>query len=385
MIRIAHAAASDAEFAAQCFVNKINQAILFPVITLLLALAFLVFLYGLFEYVRNAASDQGRETGKQHILYGVIGMFVMLSAYSILALAAGTFGVGLFKSDQIVCGAGAAPSVSTVAPSFGAGGGLTSPGGAFGSPGGAFGGGILPGGETPVLPPVQPIQPESPEAISVDVLPEVDTSAPPCPPGKSRVDGVCVTMYPFEIRNDTQIEVSCIGDTTCIGAINACNTHYGGVYSGARTNDYVLCGDSNFSTGPASVITYANAPEGMFTAPPELSDYTSGLDTPPVVGSFEDSVLFAGSNTFVTPAFEENFNTYVEPFVVNNNADEQAILEAYGVTRVLFMVPQVETQQGATMSQVEARCRDLNGGEDNLVLESGADRVTSVTMYACLQ
>lgn len=179
MIRIAHAAASNAEFAAQCFVNKINQAILFPVITLLLALAFLVFLYGMFEYVKNAASDQGRETGKQHILYGVIGMFVMLSAYSILSLAAGTFGIGLFNSDQIVCGAGASPAVSTATPGFGAGGGFAPPGGVFDSPGGVFGGGILPGGEDPVLPPMQP-------APLVDPLPSPDApvidTLSPCPP-----------------------------------------------------------------------------------------------------------------------------------------------------------------------------------------------------------
>ncbi len=89
MIRIAQAA--TATEAAQGFVDAFNNAVLFPLITLLMAMAFLVFLYGCFEYVRNAASDQGREQGRRHILYGVIGMLVMLSAYSILQLAASTF------------------------------------------------------------------------------------------------------------------------------------------------------------------------------------------------------------------------------------------------------------------------------------------------------
>lgn len=93
MIRTAHAA--TATEAAKGFVDAFNNAVLFPLITLLMAMAFLVFLYGSFEYVRNAASDQGRETGRRHIFYGVIGMLVMLSAYAILQLAAGTLGLSV--------------------------------------------------------------------------------------------------------------------------------------------------------------------------------------------------------------------------------------------------------------------------------------------------
>ncbi len=93
MISIAHAA--SATVVAQGFVDRFNDAVLFPLITLLMALAFLIFLYGCFEYVRNAASDQGRQQGQQHILYGTIGMLVMLSAYAILKLAGATIGISV--------------------------------------------------------------------------------------------------------------------------------------------------------------------------------------------------------------------------------------------------------------------------------------------------
>lgn len=79
--------------AAQGFVDAFNNAFLFPLITLLSAMAFLVFLYGCFTYVRNAGNDQGREEGRRHIFYGTIGMLVMLSAYAILKLAAATVGI----------------------------------------------------------------------------------------------------------------------------------------------------------------------------------------------------------------------------------------------------------------------------------------------------
>src|SRR6056297_3448678 len=92
-VNVAHAAPSDAQIAAQCFVDQINTYILFPLITLLSAIAFLYFLWGAFEYIRNADNDQGRQTGRSHMIYGVIGLTVMISAYAILNIAAGTFGL----------------------------------------------------------------------------------------------------------------------------------------------------------------------------------------------------------------------------------------------------------------------------------------------------
>lgn len=90
---IAHA--QEAKVVAQGFVDKLNEVILFPLITLLLTAALVVFLYGCFEFIVGAADEAARSKGKQHILWGIVGMLVMLSAYSILAIAAGTFpGVG---------------------------------------------------------------------------------------------------------------------------------------------------------------------------------------------------------------------------------------------------------------------------------------------------
>jgi len=90
-ISIAHASAAGV--AAQGFVTKINNVILFPIIALLMAIAFIVFLYGAFTYVKNANNDAARETGRNHLMYGVIGMLVMLSAFAILNVAANTFGL----------------------------------------------------------------------------------------------------------------------------------------------------------------------------------------------------------------------------------------------------------------------------------------------------
>lgn len=78
---------------ASSFVDRINEVILFPLIALLSGIALLVFVYGCAQYILNAASDQAREEGKKHIMYGIIGLVVMLSAFAILSIAAGTFGL----------------------------------------------------------------------------------------------------------------------------------------------------------------------------------------------------------------------------------------------------------------------------------------------------
>ena len=86
---LAHA--QTAERVAQNFVDKLNQVILFPLITLMMAVALVVFLYGCFEFVAGANDPGKRVQGRQHILWGIIGMLIMISAYAILSIAAGTF------------------------------------------------------------------------------------------------------------------------------------------------------------------------------------------------------------------------------------------------------------------------------------------------------
>ncbi len=79
--------------AAKGALAKIESAILFPLMTLMVSVALLVFLWGAYQYVLNADSDEGREKGKTHMLYGIIGLLVIISAYAILKIATGTFGV----------------------------------------------------------------------------------------------------------------------------------------------------------------------------------------------------------------------------------------------------------------------------------------------------
>lgn len=75
------------------FVDKVNSLILVPLIALLMGVAFLVFLYGCAQYIMNADNETARAEGKKHILWGVIGLVVMISAYAIIRIALATFGL----------------------------------------------------------------------------------------------------------------------------------------------------------------------------------------------------------------------------------------------------------------------------------------------------
>jgi uncharacterized membrane protein YbhN (UPF0104 family) len=89
---IAYAAAADV---ARGFLDKLNDVIIYPLITFLMAVALIVFLYGCFEFIMHAGDQAARSKGKQHILWGLVGFVVMVSAYAILSIAVGTIGVQL--------------------------------------------------------------------------------------------------------------------------------------------------------------------------------------------------------------------------------------------------------------------------------------------------
>lgn len=75
-------------------ITKANQKILNPLIALLFGFAVIYFLWGTFEFIKNYDSPEERGKGAQHMLWGIIGMFIMISVFGIMNLIANTIGVG---------------------------------------------------------------------------------------------------------------------------------------------------------------------------------------------------------------------------------------------------------------------------------------------------
>ena len=59
---------------------------------LILALAVLIFLYGLVGYIANSGDESKRKESVQYIFYGILGIFVMVSVWGLVSLLAGFIG-----------------------------------------------------------------------------------------------------------------------------------------------------------------------------------------------------------------------------------------------------------------------------------------------------
>jgi hypothetical protein len=73
--------------------NKINALIINPIIALAFAVALLVFFWGIFQFVKSETADKSRAEGQKKILYGILGMFIMVSAYGIIRVILNTLGL----------------------------------------------------------------------------------------------------------------------------------------------------------------------------------------------------------------------------------------------------------------------------------------------------
>lgn len=67
-------------------INPVKTEILNPIIYLLFALALLYFLWGVIRYIYNGDSDDARSKGQKHMIWGLIGMAIMLSVFGIMSL-----------------------------------------------------------------------------------------------------------------------------------------------------------------------------------------------------------------------------------------------------------------------------------------------------------
>lgn len=80
-------------------VRVINKFVINPIIVFLFILALVYFLYGLLMFIKDSASADGRTTGGNHIMYGLIGMLIMVSVFFILNVLMDTFGVNNINLD----------------------------------------------------------------------------------------------------------------------------------------------------------------------------------------------------------------------------------------------------------------------------------------------
>ena len=75
-------------------IGNMNEYILSPIFWLLISLAVLYFIWGLVQFLSSKAGGRlDIETGKNHMIWGIIGLLIMVSAIAIINIVLGTFGI----------------------------------------------------------------------------------------------------------------------------------------------------------------------------------------------------------------------------------------------------------------------------------------------------
>jgi len=73
--------------------SALVENIINPLLLLFFAIGLLIFVFGVVEFLYGLnAENDARERGKKHMLWGLVGMFIMMAAYSIVKLIIKTVG-----------------------------------------------------------------------------------------------------------------------------------------------------------------------------------------------------------------------------------------------------------------------------------------------------
>lgn len=90
LIPIAYAAETNNTF--NTLFNKIIENIVTPAIYLIVAIAVVYFVWGVMVFIQNADNPEKRKEGYMHMLWGIIGIFIMISAKGIMEIIKSTVG-----------------------------------------------------------------------------------------------------------------------------------------------------------------------------------------------------------------------------------------------------------------------------------------------------
>lgn len=87
MFQIAHAATYNPTVPV---IQKAITEIVNPLIVFFFALAIITFLWGMFEFVAGSENEEKLSTGKRHMIWGIVGIFIMFSVFGIMRVICNT-------------------------------------------------------------------------------------------------------------------------------------------------------------------------------------------------------------------------------------------------------------------------------------------------------
>jgi len=82
------------------FIKNVNREIVNPLIGFLFAVAVAYFLWGMFEFMLNQTNEEKKTSGKSHMLWGVIGITIMMGVWAILGIIIDTFEINGINPEE---------------------------------------------------------------------------------------------------------------------------------------------------------------------------------------------------------------------------------------------------------------------------------------------
>lgn len=90
--RTAYAAPPAIPAPVKTFIGKISTEILNPLIAIMFAVATAYFFYGVARYIWDPDNEEEREKGRLGMMYGLIGMFIMVAVFGIMRFIISSIG-----------------------------------------------------------------------------------------------------------------------------------------------------------------------------------------------------------------------------------------------------------------------------------------------------
>ena len=81
--------------------DRIVTYVIDPTVKVIFTLGLFLFFYGLVEYLWELKDGKADGDGRQHMLYGMIGMLIMVSVYGIIALIMNTLGIDFGTATDV--------------------------------------------------------------------------------------------------------------------------------------------------------------------------------------------------------------------------------------------------------------------------------------------
>jgi hypothetical protein len=80
--------------------KKINKVIINPIIIFVFTIALVYFFAGVVKFLSSGEDASAKNEGKNHMLWGVIGMFIMVATFAIMNIIINTFHIEGINVEQ---------------------------------------------------------------------------------------------------------------------------------------------------------------------------------------------------------------------------------------------------------------------------------------------